>query len=143
MRKQRRVLIGVLLALTATLAGGLLALPGLIEARQNTFIPAGLIPVSAAARALHGTLLVADLHDDLLLWNRDPLERSTRGHSDVPRLLEGRTAVQVFSAVTKTPRGMNYAANTGDSDNITLLALVQRWPIATWRSRTERALHQA
>jgi membrane dipeptidase len=92
---------------------------------------------------LHAQLFVADLHADQLLWDRDPLARSTRGHVDVPRLRDGNVALQVFSVVTKTPRGMNYDHNTGETDNITLLALVQRWPFSTWRSLRARALHQA
>ncbi len=52
-------------------------------------------------------------------------------------------ALQVFSAVTKTPRGINYDSNTDDTDNITLLALAQRWPVVTWTSLRARALYQA
>lgn len=117
--------------------------PGYIDSSTNTVLPDRLIPITREARRLHATLRVVDLHDDLLLWSRDPLVRHERGHTDVPRLLEGRTAIQVFSAVTKSPRGLNYDANTGDSDNITLLTVLQRWPPATWSSRTQRALYQA
>ena len=45
---------------------------------------------SDRARALHETLWVADLHADSLLWGRDLLQRSTRGHVDVPRLRRGQ-----------------------------------------------------
>jgi microsomal dipeptidase-like Zn-dependent dipeptidase len=38
---------------------------------------------------------------------------------------------------------LNFQRNAGDSDNITMLALVERWPPATWSSLTERALYQA
>jgi microsomal dipeptidase-like Zn-dependent dipeptidase len=38
---------------------------------------------------------------------------------------------------------MNIEANTGDSDNITLLAVLQGWPRRTWGSLAERSLHQA
>lgn len=117
--------------------------PGYIDSSTNIVLPDRLISITPEARRLHAALRVVDLHDDLLLWNRDPLERHERGHTDVPRLLEGRTAIQVFSAVTKSPRGLNYDSNTGDSDNITLLTVLQRWPPATWRSRTQRALFQA
>src|SRR2546426_5588069 len=41
------------------------------------------------SRALHRQLLIADLHADSLLWGRDLLERGTRGHADIPRLIEG------------------------------------------------------
>jgi len=92
---------------------------------------------------LHGTLLIADLHADSLLWSRDLLERGTRGHVDIPRLIEGNIALQAFTIVTKSPRNQNIERNTGDTDNITLLAIAQRWPIRTWHSLTERAVHQA
>ncbi len=63
---------------------------------------------------------------------------------DLPRLIEGNVAVQVFTAVTKSPAGQNYDENSSEAmDNITLLALAQAWPPATWSSLTERALHQA
>lgn len=117
--------------------------PGYIDSSTNTVLPDRLISITPEARRLHAALRVVDLHDDLLLWSRDPLVRHERGHTDVPRLLEGRTAIQVFSAVTKSPRGLNYDSNTGDSDNITLLTVLQRWPPATWSSRTQRALYQA
>jgi hypothetical protein len=38
-------------------------------------------------------------------WKRDILERSDRGDIDVPRLIEGHYALQVFSSVTKSPKG--------------------------------------
>ena len=63
---------------------------------------------SEAARTLHERLFVADLHGDTLLWDRDLQSRHDRGHIDLPRLQEGRVALQVFAAVTKTPRGQNF-----------------------------------
>jgi membrane dipeptidase len=102
-------------------------------------------PYTVADRAaeLHKTLTVADLHADSLLWGRDLLARGTRAQVDIPRLIEGNVAVQVFSVVSKTPRGLNIDSNTGDSDNVTLLAIAQRWPVRTWTSLKERALYQA
>ena len=38
---------------------------------------------------------------------------------------------------------MNIDKNTPDTDNITLLAIAQRWPVKTWTSLKERALYQA
>jgi len=100
-------------------------------------------PVSPRAAALHGTLAVADFHADALLWTRDLLARGTWGHVDVPRLIEGRVALQVFTTVTKTPRRMNIESNAGDSDNITLLAVLEGWPRPARSSLLQRALHQA
>ena len=53
-------------------------------------------------------------------------------------------AVQVFTAVTKSPAGLNYDENAADAfDNITPLVMAQLWPMRTWWSLTERALYQA
>jgi membrane dipeptidase len=49
----------------------------------------------------------------------------------------------MFTAVTKFPKGQNYEKNTGEFDNITLLAVTQLWPISTWNSLASRALYQA
>jgi microsomal dipeptidase-like Zn-dependent dipeptidase len=70
-------------------------------------------------------------------------QRGAWGHVDVPRLIEGHVALQGFTVVTKTPRGMNIESNTGDTDNVRLLAIASFWPLSTWSSLTERALYQA
>lgn len=117
--------------------------PGIAEKSMNQVIPHA-ISVSEDVKAFHETLLIADLHADSLLWNRNLLKRGTRGHVDLPRLIDGNVALQVFTTVTKTPAGINNLHNETDArDNITLLALAQRWPIATWGNLTARALHQS
>ncbi|MFT3925544.1 MAG: dipeptidase [Myxococcales bacterium] len=88
-------------------------------------------------------MLVADMHADTLLWRRSLVERSERGMVDLPRLLEGNYALQVFSSVTKTPRHQNYNSNPADTDNITLLTIVQLQPPRTWGSLLERSLFHA
>ena len=90
--------------------------------------------VAERARALHQRLVIVDLHADSLLWARDLLERGRRGHVDVPRLTRGNVALQAFTVVTQTPRGLNIERNDDRTDNITLLALAQRWPPRTWTS---------
>lgn len=138
-----RWIIGIAMLFLILLATTLLAGPGMIESSLNKVDPHAPYAPAAEARALHATLDMADLHADTLLWGRDVLERGTRGHVDVPRLTEGRFALQVFSTVTKTPRGMNYDRNTGDTDSITMLAMANAWPRKTWNSLAERALYQA
>jgi microsomal dipeptidase-like Zn-dependent dipeptidase len=138
-----RWIIGIVMFLLIVLAAGLIVGPGMIEANLNKVDPHAPYAPGPEAKALHATLDMADLHADTLLWGRDVLERGTRGHVDVPRLTEGRFALQVFSTVTKTPRGMNYDRNTGDTDSITLLAMANAWPPKTWNSLAERALYQA
>lgn len=99
--------------------------------------------VSEEARALHARLLVADLHCDALLWERDFLERGSYGHVDLPRLLEGNVALQVLSAATKMPLLPLPTRNTGRTDSMTPLVIAQRWPRETRRSLSARALYQA
>ena len=117
--------------------------PTVVDRQMNTVVSDTPPTLSPAGSALHRRLLVVDLHADQLLWGRDPLQKASHGHVDVPRLQEGHVALQVFSVVTKTPRGMNYDHNTGETDNIALLALAQRWPSATRNSLTARAHYQA
>ena len=135
-----------LLALAAVLgiAGVLLLGPGMVEKGQNRVTPHEPWPVSEAARAMHERLIIGDWHADPLLWGRDLTRRSTRGQMDLPRLIEGNVAVQVFTTVTKSPSGLNYDKNSAASrDDITLLSIVQIRPYRSWFNLTERALVQA
>ena len=135
------MLVGAgLLAATGAVAAAVV--PAQVEKSLN-LVAARPIRVSARARALHGRLLVADLHADTLLWDRDVLRRGTRGHVDVPRLGEGGVALQAFTVTTKSPRHLNLERNDDRSDDVTLLVMAQRWPPATWTSLRARALHQA
>lgn len=113
------------------------------EARMNPLLPPPATPPSERAAALHATLRVADLHADSLLFGRDLNVRGNRGHVDVPRMIDGRMVLQVFSMPVKTPHGLNIEHNTPDSDDITVLALAQRWPRATWSRLLPRVLHLA
>lgn len=140
MRKKLLAALGITAALACT---AFLGAPYLIDGRANSVELTPPYQISAQAQALHQKLFVADLHDDLLLWPRDLLTRHTRGQTDVPRLLAGGTSLQVFTTVTKAPRGMNFDRNGADSDNITLLAMASLWPPRTWGSLLERALYQA
>jgi membrane dipeptidase len=118
-------------------------MPGYVEGSMNRIDGKPLPKVSAEAIALHKTLTIVDLHSDTLMWKRDMLDRADRGHMDLPRLQQGNVALQVFSSVTKTPKGQNYNANGADSDNITLLAVAQMQPVRTWGSLLERSLWHA
>ena len=118
-------------------------LPGYVEGSMNAVDGQPLIKVSDEAKALHKTLNIVDLHSDTLMWNRDLGEPADRGHMDLPRLQEGNVALQLFSSVTKTPKGQNYDGNGADTDNITLLTFAQLQPVKTWRSLVERSLYHA
>lgn len=119
--------------------------PGWIAGRLNPRLPLPTLPhgaVEDAAAVLQAHPMV-DLHSDALLWDRDLLRRSRHGHADLPRLAEGRVAIQMLTAVTRVPRGTSLVENADESDLITPLALLQLWPPATWTSALQRALHQS
>jgi membrane dipeptidase len=118
-------------------------LPAQVEAALNGVLQPPPYAASKTAADLHRSIEVADLHADPLLWGRDLLERGTRGHVDIPRLDEGNVALQVFSVVSKSPSNLNIERNDDQSDDITLLAIGQRWPFRTWFSLKERALYQS
>jgi len=139
----RNILLGVLALLVLTAIAVFGFLPGYLEAQTNVVEAHDPYVISPEAQALHETLVVGDLHSDTLLWHRDVLARGNRGHVDLPRLQEGNVAFQLFTAVTKSPEGQNYDENTGDTDRLTQLVMVQRWPVRTWGSLYERAAYQA
>ncbi|MEI6487285.1 MAG: dipeptidase [Sphingomonadales bacterium] len=126
----------------AAVAGFFLFGPDLAERAMNRNTGASWA-VSAEAQALHKRLTIVDLHADTLMWKRDLLSETTQGHVDLQRLEAGNVALQVFSSVTKTPRGQNYERNSGDTDNITPLVIAQMQPVRTWSSLVERSLYHA
>jgi len=115
-----------------------------VDAEMNAVRPHKAYPVSKAAQKFHDTLWIADLHADSLLWRRNPAKRHNRGQVDLPRLREGGVEFQIFSTVTKSPKGQNFDGNDADApDQITRLAQAQFWPLRTWDSLYERAAYQA
>lgn len=145
MRLLRRLIALFLLLGIAALAALLIWGPAMVEKSRNrlTSPPEGW-PVGPQAKALHQKLVIGDLHADSLLWDRNLLERADYAHVDIPRLIEGNVALQVFAAVTKSPRGQNYGHNSTDAaDNITPLVMGQLRPPQSWTSLRARALDQA
>lgn len=146
-RRQRdrmtKISIALVLLLLAGLGGFFFIVPAQVEMGMNVTLNPSPYQASRRARELHKRLLIADLHADSLLWDRDLTERAVRGHVDVPRLIEGNVALQAFTVVTQTPRGRNIESNDASTDNITLLAIAQGWPVPAWGSLKERALYQA
>jgi membrane dipeptidase len=136
----------LLLALVAVIAVGLVVFftrgAAMADRSMNTLLASGPFTAPPAADSLLRTIDVVDLHADALLWPRDLLERHDHGHVDLPRLQDGHVALQVFSVVTKTPRGINYERNSADTDNITILAIAERYPFRAWFDLSERARWQ-
>src|SRR6478609_7265794 len=120
-----------------------LALPGIVERRFNRTLHAPPYQPSAQAQALHRTLTVADLHADSLLWGRNLIRRSSRGHIDLPRLIDGNVSIQAFTVVTTAPRKLNIFQNSDSTDQVRNIAIFEGWSPRTWNSPKQRALYQA
>lgn len=142
------------------LASALLTVPGIacapladvVGAQLNRVEGPLVPPPSPSHRALHGTLFVADLHADTLMWRPNMLERSSWGHLDIPRMREGGVDLQVFTVVTKTPperhqhdaaAGRRHCVPASSVNMTGVLSVLQGRPLATWGDLRERALHQA
>ena len=139
----RRWLIGILLVVALAALAFFAFAPGIVERGMNKIDGKPLPAVSERALTLHKTLTIVDLHSDSLMWKRDFLDRADRGHMDMPRLEEGHVALQILASTTKSPKGQNYDANSGDTDNITSLVIAQLQPVRTWNSLLERSLWHA
>jgi microsomal dipeptidase-like Zn-dependent dipeptidase len=131
-------------ALVLAGAAGFFALaPGIVERGMNRTL-SWPWEVTPEGQAFHDSLIIGDWHSDSLLWDRNLRQHWDRGHMDLPRLRIGNVALQVFTTVTKSPRGLNYEHNLADApDDITLLMIAELRPPRTWFSLTERALDQA
>jgi len=140
MKKFLLTLLGLVAIL---LAAFLIFAPAEFEKQTNMVDGKPLPEIRADAQKLHDSLMIVDLHGDTLLWKRKITDSVDRGHIDLDRMEAGNVGLQVFSSVTKTPRGQNYDSNSGDTDNITLLAITQLQPMRTWFSLLERQLYHA
>lgn len=135
--------------------GGLLLVAVFVMLRQSSpYIDRRLNRVSTDPSApiptekdleFHESLFVVDLHADTLKWERDILERAEYGHVDLPRLIEGNVALQVFTIVTKSPM-LKRNKETGQRcvssrsfNTAAVVAALQGRPV--WSIR-ERALYQ-
>ena len=87
---QRRIVIRSLIVLIVLVVVAAVAFfaagPAIIEKSRNKVDPVALPEITAEAAQLHDTLQIVDMHSDTLMWDRDLLERSDRGHVDLPRL---------------------------------------------------------
>ena len=143
MRTKVKLLFALSFIMIITLVLVFFWLPPYLEKSRNRTLPSQYTEISSKAGQLHDSLFIADLHSDSLLWNRNLAKKSAYGHVDIPRLIEGNVALQVFSVVTKAPKNLNLISNTDDTDNITLLAIAQLWPVRSWFNLFERANYQA
>jgi microsomal dipeptidase-like Zn-dependent dipeptidase len=93
----------------------------------------------APTQQLHDSLLVADMHCDLLLWNSDFNNGSSAGHVDLPKLLKGRFLIETFSVATTLPAHFD----PKNSDRFPEYARRQGWPQWAYADPFNRALFMA
>ncbi|CUH75170.1 Membrane dipeptidase (Peptidase family M19) [Tritonibacter multivorans] len=143
MRRLMRLLTRLLI-LVAVLAGAALVFgPKALDQQLNRVTPRSDGPVpSPETASLHQNLQIADLSAATTLWRRDLSRDNTRGHVDLPRLERGNVTLQVFSVVTSAP-APRWLGRNGDLDGASLLAMIQLWPLPSWRHPFNRAAVQA
>lgn len=139
----RRILVILAGVIVVSMVAVPTLLPPFVDSTSNRVLQRQAPEPSQHARTLYPRLFIADLHADSLLWGRNLLQRNTTGHIDLPRLLAGRVALQMFTVVSKVPYGLNIERNDDGSDLITLVAIAGRWPLASWWHLRERALFQS
>ncbi len=132
--------LGVL-ALSAVI--GCVPVAQIAERIGNPVVEPGPNEVTADAQALHSRLGVVDLHADTMLSTRDLGAEAGFGHVDLPRLLRGGVAVQVFSAPSNMPFCLGVTRCAEGINVLALLSVVAARPPATWVSDQARVLEQA
>lgn len=137
------LLVIVCVLLVAFIVSFFTFIPRMVADSMNVVINKPPYQVSEKANQLHEKLFVVDMHADSLLWKRDLTQKDSIGQVDFPRMFEGNVALQAFTVVTKTPKGMNIENNTGETDNIFWLTLSEMQPLENLSSLTGRAVFQA
>ena len=140
MNKAFKIVVSALMILLVIYYLATLIVPKIIDKSHNKIRITGPYQVSDQAQNLYNSLdFIADMHCDALLWKRNLLNDNDYGQVDIPKLLKANVGIQSFTIVTKSPKGQNFDKNTGESDNITALYLVQGRPT---NSLTKRAVYQ-
>src|SRR5690606_23013245 len=130
----KKFLVSLLILVIIAAIGFFIFAPTIFEKQTNKIDGMPLPEITAEAQKLHDSLMIVDLHSDTLLWKRKITDSVDYGHVDLKRMQEGNVGLQIFSSVTKTPRGQNYDSNSAETDNITMLAVAQLQPVPTWTS---------
>lgn len=139
----KKILLSLLTLLIIAVVAFLIIGPSYFEKQTNQIDGEPLPEITAEAQTLHDSLFIVDLHGDTLLWKRKITDSVDYGHIDLKRMQAGNVGLQIFSSVTKTPRGQNYDSNSAETDNITMLTVAQLQPMRTWFSLLERQLYHA
>ena len=108
----KKIIIAFAVILVVGIIVALRVAPKIAESSMNVVSDHQPYKISAQAKELHKSLTIGDWHADSLLWKRDLSKRAEYGHLDIPRLQAGNVSLQMFTTVTKSPSGLNYAENS-------------------------------
>ena len=107
--------------------------PPIIDRYLNGVVEHPPYEVSVEAQKIYDELpFIADLHCDALLWKRPMLKDLKRAHVDLPKMHEAHVSLEVFTVVSKSPRGLNFEENDSNSDDISMLMIGQGRPLRSW-----------
>jgi len=140
----KKVMIVLVLLILLAYILARLFVPNMVDKRFNKTINLPPYQVSDEATKVYQSLeFISDLHSDVLLWDRNIIDRHSHGHEDIPRMLEANIGLQAFTIVNKVPKGLNFDKNDDQSDQITLPFIVQGRPISSWFDLTQRVVVQS
>jgi membrane dipeptidase len=135
----KKILIGLLVVLVVGLTVFFSFAPRYFDSNMNKVTHVAPLSYSDEYNDLP---FVADMHCDMLLWDRDFFESHAYGHVDLPRMQKANMAFQAFTIVSKPPRNQNIQSNDSTTDQIALLSFAQLRPVSSWFSIKDRALQQ-
>lgn len=120
-----------------------LFIPKIVDKKLNQVHHQGVGSISPQAEEVFNRLdFIADLHCDALLWKRNLNKDNDFGHVDIPKLIQGKVALQAFTIVSKVPYGINFNKNPASSDMLQLHSFAVGRNPKTWFSPKARVLAQ-
>lgn len=102
-----------------------------------------LPPMDHESHQMNQRVPVIDLHNDTLMCERDFLQRSSIGHIDLPRAVEGGVDLMVFAVATEIPLGFNKDLTDHNRPDLMRIVYGMRTSPMTTMTPFERAKYQA
>jgi microsomal dipeptidase-like Zn-dependent dipeptidase len=136
----KKILVYFMIVLLLATTGFFIFAPTIVDKSKNKVI---LKVVDPPRVSWYDSIpFIADLHCDALLWDRNLLKKHSYGQVDIPRMQAANMAFEVFTIVSKTPKGINIEKNDDKTDQVALLSFAQLRSPKDWFSIQSRALHQ-
>ena len=141
-QRVRRALV-IFAVLVASILAGCALLARYLESSSNSVFNPPPNRVSANAAELQSKLLVADMHSDALLSQRDLMQAGRYGSVDLPRLKQSFVSLVTFTQPTHGPLCPQKDRCRPFPNLLGLWPVVSGWPVGTWFDPKQRALYYA